>query len=85
MERDELHRIVVSCINEFTGREYSQADIDEARSPMDYGVDSLNVLQILGELEDKLKVDIDLGRVTEGDVSTVGAVLDFLEVQMALD
>ena len=79
MDREAIFRILLSHINELGGRDYDPADVDRSRSPADYGVDSLNVMQILTELEGALDFEIDLGQLSESDFASIDSVLDYLE------
>lgn len=81
MDREEMFLALVECINEFGGSDYTGEEIDRGRSPVDYGVDSLNVMQILGEIEVKLGIEVDLSRLSESDFSSIEGVLDFLAAQ----
>lgn len=79
MNREAVFQILLELINEFGGRDYTAADIDRSRSPADYGVDSLNVMQILTEIEGALGFEIDLGQLSESDFASIDSILDYLE------
>ena len=78
MDREEMFAILLGCINEFGGSDYTAEQIDRSRSPADYGVDSLNVMQILTEIEDRLEFEVDLGQLSESAFASIDGVLDFL-------
>lgn len=78
MDRDSIFRLLLRSVNDFGGHAYSPDDIDLSRSIFDFGVDSLNVMQILGELEDA-GIQIDLSGLTEEHVGSINALLDYLE------
>jgi acyl carrier protein len=78
MDREEIFSILLECINEFGGSDYAAEEIDRSRSPVDYGVDSLNVLQILTEIESRLGFEVDLSQLSEADFASINAVLDYL-------
>lgn len=79
MDREAIFKVLLDSINEFGGREYTPADIDRSRPVFDYGVDSLNVMQILAEIEGAVGFELDLGRLSESDVASIDSLLDYLE------
>jgi acyl carrier protein len=78
MEREALFRVLLESINEYAGRDYTPEDVDRARPVFDYGVDSLNVMQVLAEIEDALGLEIDIGSLSEGDLASIDSLLDWL-------
>lgn len=78
MDREGLFRVLVESVNEFAGRDYAPEDIDRSRSVFDYGVDSLNVMQILAEIEEAMGTELDLGALSESDVTSIDSLLDYL-------
>jgi acyl carrier protein len=78
VDREQILEVVVEQVNDFAGRDYAPADIDRSRSIMEYGVDSLNMLQVLAEVEEALGIEIDLGSLNESDFASVDSLLDFL-------
>lgn len=78
MDREAIFKVLLEYINEFAGREYQPADIDRSRSPADYGVDSLNVLQVLTEIEGALGIEIDLAAISASDFASIDSILDYL-------
>jgi acyl carrier protein len=78
MQREDLFRVLLESINEHGGRDYAPDDVDRSRPVFDYGVDSLNVMQILAEVEDALGLEIDIGSLSEGDLASIDSLLDWL-------
>jgi acyl carrier protein len=79
LDREAIFETLLEYINEFAGREYQPTDIDRSRPPADYGVDSLNVLQVLTEIESALGIEIDLGEISAADFASIDSILDYLE------
>jgi acyl carrier protein len=79
VDRESIFEILLRYINEFAGRDYQPTDIDRSRSPADYGVDSLNVLQVLTEIESALGIEIDLGQISQSDFASIESILDYLD------
>jgi acyl carrier protein len=78
MTREEILDVLVGAVNEHSGREYGATDIDLSRPVVDYGLDSLNMMQVLAQLEEELEIDIDLGELTESNTESIDALLGFL-------
>ena len=85
MDREELFRVLLESINEFSGRQYKPEDVDRSRSIIDYGVDSLNVMQILADVEEDSSLQIDLGGLREEHAQSIEALLDYLEESLPAD
>jgi acyl carrier protein len=78
MDDDRVFEVLLNSVNEFSGREYTAADIDRSRPVFDYGVDSLNMMQILTELEEELELEIDLSELSESQLESVDSLVEFL-------
>jgi acyl carrier protein len=78
MDQSDLLDALLECINEFTGHDYVSSDVDPARPLNDYGIDSLNVLQILAAVEDALGIEIDLSELSESSMASIATLLEYL-------
>ncbi|MEK6781264.1 MAG: acyl carrier protein [Bacteroidota bacterium] len=74
MERTELLKFIKQAIANETGE--SVDSIDETQTFQSMGLDSLNSIVVLNEIEDKYK--ISLNSLSFWDYPTLGAFTDFL-------
>ncbi|WP_251546635.1 acyl carrier protein [Limosilactobacillus caecicola] len=78
MSKDEIFEAVKSIAVE-------ELDVDESKVTLDANIkndleaDSLDVFEIMNELEDKFDIELD----ADDSVQTVGDVVDFVEKQLA--
>jgi acyl carrier protein len=79
MDQELVFRVLLDSVNEFSGRDYTPDDIDRSRPVFDYGVDSLNIMQILAEVEDALDLEVDLGRLSEAELVSIDSFVNYLE------
>jgi acyl carrier protein len=79
MDQELVFRVLLDSVNEFSGRDYTPGDIDRSRPVFDYGVDSLNIMQILAEVEDALDLEVDLSRLSEAELVSIDSFVDYLE------
>ena len=78
LDDERIFEVLLTSVNEYSGRQYTAADIDRSRPVFDYGVDSLNMMQILTELEDELGLEIDLSELSESQLESVDALIEYL-------
>jgi acyl carrier protein len=78
MRKDEALVLLVNGINDVCGYAYGTEEIDMSRPITDFGVDSLNVMQVLAAVETNSHIRIDQGQLTERDFVSVGTLADYL-------
>jgi acyl carrier protein len=78
MDRDAVLAGLVEGINEVGGYDYAPGDLDGSQPITAYGVDSLNVMQVLASLESGLGLTVDQSRISESDFASVDSLLNYL-------
>lgn len=78
MTKDEIFETVKSITVEELDVDESKVTLD-AKIKDDLEADSLDVFEIMNELEDKFDIELD----ADDSVQTVGDVVDFVEKQLA--
>ncbi|MFT3864046.1 MAG: acyl carrier protein [Solirubrobacterales bacterium] len=78
MRKHDALVALVNGINDVCGYSYGTEEIDPSRPITDFGVDSLNVMQVLAAVEAHLDIRVDQGRLTERDFVSVGTLADYL-------
>jgi len=78
MTKDEIFETVKNITVEELDVDESKVTLD-AKIKDDLEADSLDVFEIMNELEDKFDIELD----ADDSVQTVGDVVDFVEKQLA--
>jgi acyl carrier protein len=82
MDRDELRRVLAEAFEAAKEEEIDPDTItDDASLREDLGVDSLDVMEVIFEIEDRLKIDVE--EEDAQDIETVGQVLDMCQRKLA--
>lgn len=78
MTKDEIFETVKNITVEQLDVDADKITLD-AKIKDDLDADSLDIFEIMNELEDKFDIELD----TDDNVETVGDVVDFVEKQLA--
>jgi acyl carrier protein len=65
MQTHEIIEVSLSVIRDLTGRDYGQDDSLADASVFELGIDSLSIVNLIFQLEDKLKINIPLSDLDE--------------------
>jgi acyl carrier protein len=77
MDRDHILATVRDVLARVLGHDLPAAD--ESTSLLDgLGLDSTRVLELLMEIEESLDVELDIDRLEQRDVETIGSLTDFV-------
>ena len=78
MTKDEIFETVKNITVEQLDVDVSKITLD-TKIKDDLDADSLDIFEIINELEDKFDIELD----TDDSVETIGDVVDFVEKQLA--
>ncbi len=78
MTKDEIFETVKNITVEQLDVDVSKITLD-TKIKDDLDADSLDIFEIMNELEDKFDIELD----TDDSVETIGDVVDFVEKQLA--
>jgi acyl carrier protein len=65
MREHEIIDLSISVIRDITGRDYGQDTALADASVFELGIDSLSIVNLIFQLEEKLNIDIPLGELDE--------------------
>jgi acyl carrier protein len=71
MREREIMDVSLSLIGEITGRDYGQLQGLSEASVFELGIDSLTIVSLIFQLEEKLQIDIPLTDLDEDTFSSV--------------
>lgn len=78
MDREAAFLLLITGVNEVGGYEYQPSEIDRSLPMTAYGVDSLNVMQVLASIEARSGLVIDHTQLSEFDFASIDSLLDHL-------
>jgi acyl carrier protein len=79
MQAHEIIEVSLSVIRDVTGRDYGQDDTLADASVFELGIDSLSIVNLIFQLEDKLKINIPLSDLDEDVFRSVRHLASHLE------